>query len=77
MSSHAANVRTLTDDELEQLLERAAARGAERVLASRPPRARRPRVERDEIEVSETDRAAARATARRLGLVVRPGRAGR
>ena len=77
MSSHAPNVRTLTDDELEQLLERAAARGAERVLVSRAPRARRPRVERDEIEVSETDRAAARATARRLGLVVRPGRAGR
>ncbi|UJR79866.1 hypothetical protein [Sandaracinus amylolyticus] len=48
-----------------------------RVLETRATRRRRERPDRAEtIEVSEHDRAAARAAARRMGLVVR-GRAGR
>lgn len=69
--------RTITDADVDAIADALADRLAERGLAPRAPRRRRGREQRDEIEVSEHDRAAARAAARRLGLVVRPGRAGR
>jgi hypothetical protein len=68
VSERARRVSDLTTDELGELIEEAVRRGFGRKPTKRP---RRKRDVDADIEITDTDRAAARAVARRLGMHVK------